>query len=84
MPRKQKDVYERINLTEERITALEFEIKKQKEKLGVLYTERDNLEMYEMFKHARENNMSFDDVIRAMSVYTAKQQITKRHVTETK
>lgn len=77
MPRKQKSVYEKINLTLAKISLLEQELNKQKEKLVVLNKEKDELEKQKMFQYARENNMSLDDVIRALSVFTTKQQIEK-------
>lgn len=74
MPRKQKNVYEKIDLTLEKINSLEQELKKQKDKLSVLYKEKDELEKQEMFRYARENNLSLDDVIKALSVFSTKQQ----------
>ena len=78
MPRKQKNVYERINLTLERVNSLEQELKKQKEKLCVLNKEKDELEKQQMFQYAKENNMSLDDVIRALSVFNVKQQFEQQ------
>lgn len=77
MPRKQKNVYERINLTLAKIDSLEQELNKQKEKLVILNKEKDELEKQKMFQYAKENNMSLDDVIRALSVFTVKQKTEK-------
>lgn len=77
MPRKQKNVYERINLTLAKIDSLEQELNKQKEKLVILNREKDELEKQKMFQYAKENNMSLDDVIRALSVFTVKQKTEK-------
>ena len=78
MPRKQKNVYERINLTLAKIDSLEQELNKQKEKLVILNREKDELEKQKMFQYAKENNMSLDDVIRALSVFNVKQQFEQQ------
>lgn len=77
MPRKQKSVYERIEITQKKINSLELELKKQKTNLITLNKEKDELEMNQMFAIAKENNMSLDDVIKAISIFTVKQSTTK-------
>lgn len=77
MPRKQKSVYERIKVTQNKIDSLELELKKQKSSLIALNKEKDELEMNQMFAFAKENNMSLDDVIKAINVFTIKKSATK-------
>lgn len=67
-----KTVYEKINALENKITEMEKELKESKVQLNVLYKERDSLEMKKMFDYARENNLSIDEVLKAMNVYTLK------------
>ena len=43
MPRKQKDVYERISITENKINQLELQIKEQRTKLIALNKEREGI-----------------------------------------
>lgn len=74
MPRKQKDVYERIAITEEKINQLEIQLKEQRTKLVALNKERDGIEMRKLFEYTKENNLSCDDVIRAVNLYSLKQQ----------
>ena len=73
MPRKQKDVYERISITENKISQLEEQLKEQRTKLVALHKERDALEMKKMFEFAKGNNLSCEDVIRAVNMYSIKQ-----------
>lgn len=67
-----KTVYEKINALENKITEMEKELKESKVQLNVLYKERDSLEMKQMFDYAKENNLSIDEVLKAMNVYTLK------------
>ena len=73
MPRKQKDVYERISITEGKISQLEAQLKEQKTKLVALHKERESIEMKKIFEYTKENNLSCDDVIRAVNMYSIKQ-----------
>lgn len=77
MPRKVKSVYERISTTQEKIDKLEQELKEQKVKLIALNKEKDELEMHQMFAMAKENNMSIDDVIKAINGFNVKQSCKK-------
>lgn len=72
MARKNKSVYERISATQEKIASLEEELKLTKQKLESLNKEKDELEMRQMFEQAKVNNLSLDEVIKAMSVFTIK------------
>jgi len=74
MPRKQKDVYEKIKETETRITSLEYQIKEQKEKLHNLHREREELEMRNVFSFAKEKNMTYDEIIKAVNMFSSKQK----------
>ena len=69
MPRKAKDVYERISTTQNKIDKYENEIKELKAKLVALNKEKDELEMNKLFDMAKENNMSIDDVVNAINLY---------------
>ena len=69
MPRKVKSVYERISTTQKKIDKLEQELKEQKTKLVALNKEKDEIEMHQLFETARENNMSIDDVIKAINSF---------------
>lgn len=73
MPRKQKDVYERISITENKISQLELQLKEQRTKLIALNKERDEIEMRKLFEYTKENKLSCDDVIRAVNMYSIKQ-----------
>ncbi len=75
MPRKQKDVYERISITENKINLLETQLKELRTKLTVLNKEREELEMRKLFEYTKENNLSCDDVIRAVNMYSIKQSV---------
>lgn len=75
MPRKQKDVYERISITENKINLLETQLKELRTKLTALNKEREELEMRKLFEYTKENNLSCDDVIRAVNMYSIKQSI---------
>lgn len=69
MPRKVKSVYERISTTQEKIDKLEQDLKEQKTKLVTLNKEKDELEMNKLFETAKKNNMSIDDVIKAINAF---------------
>ena len=75
MPRKQKDVYERISITENKINLLESQLKELRTKLTALNKEREELEMRKLFEYTKENNLSCDDVIRAVNMYSIKQSV---------
>lgn len=77
MPRKQKDVYERISITEGKIGQLEAQLKEQRTKLVALHKERESIEMKKIFEYTKENNLSCDDVIRAVNMYSIKQAAKK-------
>ena len=73
MPRKStKTVYEKIQALENKMAELEKELKGTKTQLSILYKERDSLEMKKMFDYAKEHNLSIDEVLKAMNVYTLK------------
>ena len=59
MPRKPKDIYSRINEKEEQI--------EHEKELLQLNKERESLEMTEIFRTAKEHNMSFKQVIDLIS-----------------
>ena len=69
MPRKQKDVYERIKETETKINSLECQLKEQKYKLNNLNKEREELEMHNVFSVAKEKNMSYNEILKAINMF---------------
>ena len=75
MPRKQKDVYERISITENKINLLETQLKELRTKLTALNKEREELEMRKLFEYTKENDLRCDDVIRAVNMYSIKQSM---------
>ena len=77
MARKNKSVYERISATQEKIASLEEELRLTKQKMDSLNREKDELEMRQMFANAKANNLSLDEVIKAMSVFSVKKSTSK-------
>ena len=67
MPRKPKDVYVRIKEKEEQITQLKLKLESCERELLQLNKERESLEMTEIFRVAKEHNMSFEQVIELIS-----------------
>ena len=67
MPRKPKDVYVRIKEKEEQITQLKLKLESCERELLQLNKERESLEMTEIFRTAKEHNMSFKQVIDLIS-----------------
>ena len=67
MPRKHKDVYVRIKEKEEQITQLKLKLESCERELLQLNKERESLEMTEIFRTAKEHNMSFKQVIDLIS-----------------
>ena len=74
---KNKSVYERISATQEKIASLEEELRLTKQKMDSLNREKDELEMRQMFANAKANNLSLDEVIKAMSVFSVKKSTSK-------
>lgn len=54
---------------------LQEQLEKCEIKLIALYKEKDELEMKKMFKMVKENNMSMDDVIKAINVFGVKKEV---------
>ena len=69
-----KTVYERIEDAQNKITQLENELKKQKTHLLNLNKEKDELEMRQMFEYAKENNLSLDEIIKAVNLFSLNQK----------
>lgn len=78
MPRKQKDVYERIKDTQNKITELEKQLKEQKAKLASFEKEKNNLEMHKMFEYAKEQNLQFEEVVKAINMFSLKTQTNNK------
>lgn len=67
-----KSVYERINIVQNKIAQLENELKELKSQLITLNKERDSLEMNQLFQYARENDLTIDEVINAINMFSIK------------
>ena len=67
MPRKQKDVYLRIQEKEIQINNLKSKISICENELIQLNKERESLEMHQIFETAKQNNLSFQQVIDMIS-----------------
>lgn len=63
MPRKQKNIYEKINLKETQIQQLKHKLSIYETELNQLYKERDSIEMRQIFDTAKANGMSYNQVI---------------------
>ena len=72
MPRKQKTVYEKIEITQNKIEEKKQEIKELEEQLVALNKERETIEMHKMFEFAKENNLGIDEVIKAINMFSIK------------
>ena len=67
MPRKPKDIYSRIKEKEEQIERTKEKLSAYEKELLQLNKERESLEMTEIFRTAKEHNMSFSQVIDLIS-----------------
>ena len=67
MPRKPKDIYTRIKEKEEQINRLKEKLEACENDLVQLNKERESQEMTEIFRTAKEHNMSFEQVIDMIS-----------------
>ena len=63
MPRKPKDIYVRITETQEQIERTKQKLLTYENELIQLNKERESLEMKEIFEKAKENNLSYKEVI---------------------
>ena len=67
MPRKPKDIYSRIKDKTEQIESTKQKLLLYENELVQLNKERETQEMNEIFKTAKEHNMSFQQVINLIS-----------------
>ena len=67
MPRKPKDIYLRIKEKEEQIERTKEKLSAYEKELLQLNKERESLEMMQIFRTAKEHNMSFKQVIDLIS-----------------
>ncbi len=67
MARKPKDIYTRIAEKETQISEAEKKLERYKIELIQLNKERDTKEMHEIFASAKENNLSYKEVIQLIS-----------------
>lgn len=63
MPRKPKDIYVRIKEKQEQIERTKQKLLTYENELIQLNKERESLEMKEIFEKAKENNLSYKEVI---------------------
>lgn len=77
MPRKQKTVYEKIEIVKNQINDYKAKIEELDKQLIKLNKEKDELEMHQLFEYARENNLSLDEVINALKQVSLKKQYGK-------
>lgn len=67
MPRKPKDIYSRINEKTEQIKSTKEKLLIYENEFIQLNKERESLEMNEIFKTAKEHNLSYQQVIEMIS-----------------
>ena len=67
MPRKPKDIYSRISEKTEQIKSTKEKLLTYENELVQLNKERESLEMNEIFKTAKEYNLSYQQVIEMIS-----------------
>ena len=67
MPRKPKDIYSRIQEKTEQINQTKEKLSLYETELIQLNKERESLEMNEIFKAAKEHNLSYKQVIEMIS-----------------
>lgn len=67
MPRKPRDIYSRIKEKEVQIESTKQKLSLYENELIQLNKERESLEMSEIFKTAKEHNMSYIQVIEMIS-----------------
>ena len=72
MPRKQKDIYSRIREKTEQIESTKQKLSIYENELIQLDKERESLEMKEIFKTAKEHNMTYQQVINMISMVHVK------------
>lgn len=67
MPRKPKDIYSKISEKTEQIEIAKEKLLIYENELIQLNKERESLEMAEIFKAAKEHNLSYQQVIEMIS-----------------
>lgn len=67
MPRKPKDIYIKIKEKTEQINMIKKKLSICEDELIQLNKERESLEMNEIFKAAKEHNLSYKQVIEMIS-----------------
>lgn len=67
MPRKQKDIYQKIKEKTEQINQIKQKLSIYENELIQLNKERESFEMNEIFKTAKEHDLSFKQVIEMIS-----------------
>ena len=67
MPRKSKNIYQKIKEKEEQIETIKDKLETYEKELIQLNKERESLEMKQIFDTAKEHDMSFQQVIELIS-----------------
>ena len=67
MPRKSKNIYQKIKEKEEQIEITKEKLETYEKELIQLNKERESLEMKQIFDTAKEHDMSFQQVIELIS-----------------
>ena len=67
MPRKSKNIYQKIKEKEEQIETTKEKLETYEKELIQLNKERESLEMKQIFDTAKEHDMSFQQVIELIS-----------------
>lgn len=67
MPRKSKNIYQKIKEKTEQIEATKQKLESYEKELIQLNKERESLEMKQIFDTAKEHDMSFQQVIELIS-----------------
>ena len=74
---KNNSIYGKLNKNEQDITSTENLLKKLKSEREELLKEKDDFEMRKMFEYVKENNMSFDEAMKALSETSSAQKNNK-------
>lgn len=74
---KNTSIYDKLNKNEQDITSAENLLKRLKSEREELLKEKDDFEMRKMFEYVKENNMSFDEVMKALSATSSAQKNNK-------
>lgn len=74
---KNNSIYDKLNKNEKDITSTENLLKRLKSEREELLKEKDDFEMRKIFNYVKENNMSFDEAMKALSEISSAQKNNK-------